>query len=83
MRGPPVPIADPFMWRLIALVEAQMPNPTHHARCSLLAQLHALEQEAAKKNSDPSTLRSIHATQDFVQRCAPRKTSAGYRGNKF
>lgn len=69
MRGPPNPIADPFMWRLVALVNEQLPNPFHHTRLSLLAKLHALEKEAVTNNAAPSTLRSIHATQDFVQRC--------------
>ena len=75
MRGSPIPIADPFMRKLVAVVEAQLPNSTHHARLSLLAQLHALEQEAVMNNADPSTLRSIHATHDFVQRCALMKRS--------
>lgn len=82
MHGSPVPIADPFMWRLVALMETQLPNPTH-PRANLLAQLHALEREAVKHNADPSTLRSIHATQSFVQRCAFRRRSEGYRSNKF
>ena len=82
MHGPPVPIADPFMRRLVALVETQLPNPTH-PRANLLAQLHALEREAVKNNVDPSTLRSIHATQSFVERCAFRRKFEGYRGNKF
>ncbi|MFC6791848.1 hypothetical protein ACFQE0_20950 [Methylobacterium komagatae] len=76
MRDPPIPTADPMMRRLVALVDEQLPDSTHHARLSLLAQLHALEQEAVKDNSDPSTLRSIHAVQDFVQRCDGMKSLA-------
>lgn len=66
MRGPPIPIADPFMGRLVALVEEQVPTPPYPAHLSLLAQFHALEQEAVKSNVDPRTLRSIHATHDFL-----------------
>jgi hypothetical protein len=75
MRGPPIPINDPFMWRLVALVNEQLPNLTHQVRLSLLARLHALEQEAEKNDAHPSTLRSIRATYDFVRRCARMRNS--------
>ena len=76
MRGPSKPIADPMMRKLVALVQAQLPNSTHHARLSLLAQLHALEREAVQNSTDPGTLRSIHTTQDFVKKCDRMRRSA-------
>ena len=68
MYSPPKPVDDPVMRRLVALVQEQLPNSARQARLHLLEQLHALEQEALESGADPGTLRSIHATQDFVRR---------------
>lgn len=71
MHTQPKPVDDPLMWKLIALVQAQLPNSAHQARVHLLEQLYALEQEALERGADPGTLRSILATQAFVRRSDP------------
>lgn len=71
MRSLPKPVDDPMMWKLAALVQAQLPNSAPQGRLHLLELLDALEQEAKRCGADPATLRSIHATQRFVRSCDP------------
>jgi uncharacterized protein YprB with RNaseH-like and TPR domain len=71
MHSLPKPVDDPFMRRLVALVQDRLPNSDHRGRLDLLRQLHALEQAALELGADLGTMRSIHATQAFVQRCDP------------
>lgn len=71
MRSLPKPVDDPMMWKLVALVQAQLPNSARHGRLHLLELLDALEQEALRCGADPGTLRSIDATQRFVRSCDP------------
>lgn len=77
MHGLPEPVDDPTMWKLVALVQAQLANSARPGRLRLLDQLDALEQEALRCGADPGTLRSIHATQDFVRRCDPLADASG------
>ena len=76
MHRPPKPIDDPVMRKLVALMQEQRPNSAHTGRLHLLEQLHALKQEALESGADPGTLRSIHATQDFVRRSDPLMTAS-------
>ena len=71
MHGLPNPVDDPMMRKLVALVQACLPNAARQGRRLLLARLQALEQEALEHGADPGTLRSIHATQAFVRKCDP------------
>gem|GEM_PF-3894007 len=71
MHGLPMPVDDPIMRRLVALVQDRLPNSARQGRHRLLEQLQALEQEALERGADPGTLRSIHATQAFVRKCDP------------
>lgn len=76
MHRPPKPVDDPVMWKLVALVQEQLPDSDHPARVHLLEQLYALEQEALEHSADPGTLRSIYATQNFVIRSDPLITAS-------
>lgn len=71
MRSLPKPVDDPMMRKLVALVQAQLPNSARQDRLHLLERLDALEQEALRCAADPGTIRSIHATQHFVRSCDP------------
>jgi hypothetical protein len=57
------------MWKLVALVQEQLPNSAHRARVHLLERLFVLE--ALETRADPGTLRSIRAVQHLVRRCDP------------
>lgn len=71
MQSPSKPVNDPLMHTLVALVQERLPNSARQGRRLLLEQLRALEREALERGADPSTLRSIHATEAFVRRCDP------------
>jgi hypothetical protein len=67
----PQPVDDPVMWKLLALVQEQLPNSAHRARAHLLERLFVLEREALETRADPGTLRSIRAVQRLVRKGDP------------